>query len=130
MHQLHPLVHKGRFSKQEDAALLKPHGTGSLTSFLGPRLCSLHQGYDWEAVSRHFVTSRTPWRLFKRYQRALNNGIVREGWCLEHLERLRRAVEELGYFVDGQEVRSQYTVMARIGEGRSAEQINNVFHRR
>lgn len=154
MHQLHPLVCKGRFTKQEDAALLKPHGRkrsgqlsggfhslcdeiwlprwplGARCSACGARLCSRYQGFDWDAVSAHFPTARTAWRCFQRYQRALNNGIVREGWCSEHLQRLRGTVEELGYFVDGRELRSTLTVLARIGSGQSVEQISNVFNRR
>lgn len=86
LHKLHPLLKKGRFTKAEDVALLQ--------------LSSRYEGFDWDQISQHMPTGRTAWRCFERYQKSLNNGIVKEGWQQHELDHLRKTALELGYFPD------------------------------
>ena len=41
------------------------------------KLSTRYEGYGWDAIAKHMPTWRTAWRCFSRYQRCLNNSILK-----------------------------------------------------
>jgi len=114
LHKVHPELKKGKFSKEEDASLIK--------------LSTRYEGYDWDVIAKHMPSWRTAWRCFSRYQRCLNNAILKAGWSEEQMEALRRSVRELGYFHDTQGSRLPLqTIVSRLGPGKSTFNVSGTL---
>jgi len=115
LHKLHPQLKKGKFTKQEDAALLQ--------------LSARYEGFDWDTIAKHMPTGRTAWTCFSRYQKSLNNAITKVGWSIEQTDLLRRSVRELGYFHDDPDRRSLVAIVSRLGPGKLGQQVEEKLQR-
>eukprot|EP00434_Breviolum_minutum_P019961 symbB.v1.2.017609.t1/scaffold1377.1/size122625/2 len=115
LHKLHPQLKKGKFTKQEDAALLQ--------------LSARYEGFDWDTIAKHMPTGRTAWTCFSRYQKSLNNAITKVGFSTEQMDLLRRSVRELGYFHDDPDRRSLVAIVSRLGPGKVGPQVEEKLQR-
>ncbi|CAJ1461021.1 unnamed protein product [Effrenium voratum] len=93
------------------------------------QLATRFEGRLWEEIARHMPHPRTAFRCFSRYQRSLNNSIIRIGWTQENLDLMRRSIWEFGYFTDSPEDKSWQAVVGRMGPGRLQQQVHNLFQR-
>eukprot|EP00930_Biecheleria_cincta_P072969 TRINITY_DN60318_c0_g1_i1.p1 TRINITY_DN60318_c0_g1~~TRINITY_DN60318_c0_g1_i1.p1 ORF type:complete len:583 (-),score=102.53 TRINITY_DN60318_c0_g1_i1:98-1846(-) len=112
VHLLHPNFDRGPMTKQDDMLLLK--------------LSTQQEGYNWDAVAEGLPAPRTAWRCFARYQRSLNNSLLKSEWTLEDerlLEQTRREFGGVGKHL------GWCGVSARMGPGRTSLQVQN-FHNR
>lgn len=112
VHSLHPNFDRGPMTKLEDMFLLK--------------LSTQQEGFGWDAVAEGLPTPRTAWRCFARYQRSLNNRLLKSDWNAEDERLLEQTIREFGgvgkYF-------GWTGVSARMGPGRTSLQVQN-FHSR
>jgi len=100
---MHPGNNRRGFTKQEDMTLL--------------RLANGTEGMAWESVAAGLDSSRSAWQCFSRFQRSLNPKVLLRGWSEEETERALLLAEQAGV------EKTFYSLAARLGEGRTADQV-------
>ncbi|XP_043696317.1 uncharacterized protein LOC122646781 isoform X1 [Telopea speciosissima] len=99
-----PLINHNAWTKYEDKKLLhllQERGTP----------------YNWIDIATRLETNRTPFQCLSRYQRSLNNHIIKRGWAPEEDAQLCAAVEAFG--------EGYWQLVASNLEGRTGTQCSN-----
>jgi hypothetical protein len=82
LYSINPKKTRGRWSKEEDTLLLQgiqEYGRG-----------------NWTLISRKYVPNRTDAQVRERYENVLNPDIEKGPWTDDEVDKLKKAVQELG----------------------------------
>ena len=80
--ELHPLLNKGKWTKDEDKLLLK--------------LAEESTGGDWDKIACELKSNRSAAQCLQRYQKSLNTNFLKSKWEPEDDEKLKEAVRICG----------------------------------